>query len=162
MTKKGQIIAVDKGGRPTKINKKVVAKLVSVFKLDVSIDTACVYAGIDKTTYHRNYKKKLGFAMKMDSARDYARIKAGRVVETAIEGGDVATARWWLEKKHSGEFRAITAGINVNVDSRKQYYVALPERLVSREPKDNQTIKDVSETVPPVTPPQQPKHYEVR
>ena len=90
----------NKPGRPSKITDEVVAKLESVFKLDVPIETACSYAGIHKTTFYRNYEQNKEFATKIDSARHFSRIAASRVVSKAIvEGEDVSTARWWLEKK---------------------------------------------------------------
>ena len=98
-------ITHSKTGRPTAITKDVVAKLENVFKLDVPVETACKYAGIHKATYYRNYESNEEFATKIDKAREFARIAASRVVSKAIvEDDDVATARWWLEKKFPNEF----------------------------------------------------------
>ncbi len=103
--KKAKGLAKHAGGRPTSLDKNVVAKLESIFKLDVSIEVACNYAGIHKTTYHRNIKTKDGFATRMTQAQNYGRIAAGNVVMDAIvKKKDVQTAKWWLEKKHPKEF----------------------------------------------------------
>ena len=92
-------------GRPTAITPDVLAKLEEVFKLDVTVETACRYAGINAATYYRQYKADEDFARRMDKAREFARLAAGQVVMDAIvKDKDTPTARWWLEKKAPKEF----------------------------------------------------------
>jgi len=38
-----------------------------------------------------------------------------RVVNLAISAGDVAAARWWLERTHGGEYASKAIGLQVNV-----------------------------------------------
>lgn len=39
--------------RPTVMTDDVVRKLIEAFKLDVSVEEACLYADISKDTYYR-------------------------------------------------------------------------------------------------------------
>jgi len=92
-------------GRPTKLTEDTVKKLESVFNLDVTVTTACAYAGISRETYYSWLKENPEFSDRMAKAQEYARIAAGNVVMNAIvRDKDVATARWWLEKRYPEEF----------------------------------------------------------
>jgi len=113
----GEIEVQNQVGRPTVMTTDTIAKLIEIFKLDVTIETACAYAKIDKATYFRHYKDDLDFATKIDEARNYARIVAGNLVMDAIiNKKDVASARWFLEKKYPQEF----GGQQINVISNNQ------------------------------------------
>jgi len=94
-------------GRPSVMTEEVVNLLENIFKLDVPIQVAVEYAGIDESTYYRHYKSNHAFARRMERAKIYARIAATNVVMDAIvKDKDVQSARWWLEKRHSEEFKA--------------------------------------------------------
>lgn len=84
---------------------EILQKLESVFKLGVTNGVACNYADIAESTFYDHYKKDPVFRRKIDSAKDYARIVAGKVVVEAIaKEGDVDTAKWWLTTRHPEEF----------------------------------------------------------
>ena len=95
---------VAKVGRPTAITRTKIAKLEEAFKMGATIEDACSYVGIDKSTYHRNIKSKPKFATKMDIARRYVKLNAKANVATDIKLGDIDSSKWWLEHKHSDEF----------------------------------------------------------
>lgn len=106
----------NKGGRPTAVTAEVVAKLEEAFRLGCNIETACSHAGINKATYYRRLEADSDFATKMQGYQNYARLAAGSVVMQAIvKDKDVATARWWLEKKHSGEFSSVGVAVQNNI-----------------------------------------------
>lgn len=116
-------------GRPSKITKVTVAKLISVLKLSVPVETACEYAGINKSTFYRNYETNEAFATEINDAKHFARIAAGNVVMNAIVNDqDVQTARWWLEKKHPDEF--VPTGASVNVQGEK--VLVIPSELLTK------------------------------
>lgn len=94
------------GGRPSKRTEAIVEKLVSVYKLGVTDEVACNHAGIDKQTLYNWYKVDEDFFDRIQTAKNFARLAAGNVVMNSIvKKKDINTAKWWLEKKHSGEFK---------------------------------------------------------
>lgn len=94
-----------KVGRPTVMVPEVVAKLESIYKLDVTDDVACDYAGIDEATLYRHLEKNDVFARNVRSWKKFGRIAAGNVVmDSIVKDKDVVTAKWWLEKKAPKEF----------------------------------------------------------
>ena len=111
-----QNIELKKMGRPTKIDDECITNLESVFKLAVTDRTACNYVGISTKAFYERYNKDEDFRNKMDRARDYGRLAAGNVVIDAIaKQKDVATARWWLEKKHPDEFQPLKENERPNI-----------------------------------------------
>lgn len=115
-------------GRPTVMTDETVSKLESVFKLGVTDQVACTYAGISRETYYSHLEKNPLFSDKIASAKDYARIAAGSVVMDAIiKQKDVQTAKWWLEKKYPTEFgqqanNAVNVQVNNFIDKKKEEY----------------------------------------
>jgi len=109
------LIKKNRGGRPTKYNKEVVKKLESILKVGGTIEEACAYAGISKETYYTWLDVKPGFLTKMEAAKHYADIVAKNVVVRAIvEDKDLATAKWWLEKRQFRDFNFNAIQINVS------------------------------------------------
>lgn len=103
-------------GRPLSITPAVVGKLVDIFRLGVTDTLACSHAGISRDTFYDHLERDPSFADEMASAKNYARIAAGQVVVQDIKKGNVDSAKWWLEKKHSDEFGSKGEGkINVSV-----------------------------------------------
>lgn len=95
------------GGRPTVFTKTVTAKLLQAFKYGCNITTACQHAGISTDAFEDKVKADDSFAAKIVAAQQYPRLLAGQTVILSIADKnhpDVASARWWLEKKHADEF----------------------------------------------------------
>lgn len=86
-------------GRPTKLNPDVVGKLTAAFANGFTIEQACIYADIDKTTYYDWLKKNEQFSHDMEAAQGRLGLQARKVVADAINKGDVAAAFRWLEKR---------------------------------------------------------------
>lgn len=100
----------NKVGRPTKMDEETVVKLESIFKIGGTIEEACSYALINKTTYYTWLKEHDGFSTKMEAAQHYADVAAKNVVVAAItKDNDLNTAKWWLEKR---EFRNPLVQVN--------------------------------------------------
>lgn len=140
--KKTNGIVKRKVGRPTKLDDDAIAKLESVFKLGVTIETACRYAKIDQSNFHRRKQNDPDFASRMASAQEYARLAAGNVVMDAIvKDKDVTTARWWLEKKHPEEFKSDRSMVNVQGEK----VLVMPSDLMGRY-AINQTTPSAKES----------------
>lgn len=118
----------NKVGRPTVIIEVVVRKLESILQLGVSDGTACQYAKISRDTFYDHLKNDPHFSDRIQSAKDLVTIAAGKTVTNAIVNDkDVATAKWWLERKAPDEFGdKRTTAIQVNIqnvieEKRKKY-----------------------------------------
>jgi len=95
--------AMKKVGRPTAITPPVIAKLTEAFKLDVTVEEACLYAGISKDTYYRKCKADQGFTDEMQNVRSFASMLARKSVIREMEN-DGALALKYLERKKKEEF----------------------------------------------------------
>jgi len=76
---------------------------MEAFKLDVTVEEACLYAGISKDTFYRKVKADPGFSDEMERARQFATLKARNVVIAEMEG-DGGLALKYLERKRKDEF----------------------------------------------------------
>lgn len=75
-------------GRPSKKTDELVAKLIEAFHDDATIEQACYYSGIDKTTYYRWLDDSDEFRYEMSKAQEYPKVLAKRVLVKAMEAGD--------------------------------------------------------------------------
>jgi hypothetical protein len=106
-------------GRKTVLTDGVIAQLEEAFKTGLTAKSACAYAEIDQSTYFRRMQSDPDFARKMTKAQEFGRLAAGSVVMNAIvQDKDIATARWYLEKKYGDEFGG--AKVVLNEDNRRQ------------------------------------------
>lgn len=108
--------AVNKGGRPTKMNPEVITKLKAAFANSFTVEQACYYAEIDKTTFYLWLDKDERFSHEMERARNTPTMKAKQVVVAAVNKGDVETSKWWLKHKAPDEFGVANNGPNVSVN----------------------------------------------
>lgn len=93
----------NKGGRPPAITPEVIAKLTEAFKIDMTVEEACTYAKISKDTYYRKCKMDQGFSDECERARQFATVKARRIVIEKMED-DGGLALKYLERKRKEEF----------------------------------------------------------
>lgn len=111
----GKAITKNLGGRPSKLDDEIVVKLDSIFKVGGTVEEACAYAGINKTTYYRWIEQNESFATKMASAQYYADIVAKNVVvDDIVKGRNVDTAKWWLEKRQFKTSQQTNVQVNFN------------------------------------------------
>jgi len=121
----GKELTTSKVGRPTKYDESVVGKLDSIFKVGGTVDEACSYAGINKTTYYSWIELYPDFSTKMDASQHYADIVAKNVVVDAIvKNRDLQTAKWWLEKRELKQTQQTNVQVNVlnKLDNLKKDY----------------------------------------
>lgn len=94
-----------KAGRKPKISadadefsNAVVAKLKDAFLDNLSIENACIEAGIDDATFYRHYKKNENFARKIDYWRGNQERLALRNITKELEKGNVELSKWTVER----------------------------------------------------------------
>jgi len=87
------------GGRPTKMTEITVKKLEEAFSIGCSDSEACFHAGISKPTLYDYCKLHPDFSDRKELLKSSPMFKAKKVVDTALDGGDVKTAQWVIEKK---------------------------------------------------------------
>jgi hypothetical protein len=98
-------------GRPTKLTKAVVTKLVQAFELGCNDTEACAYSGISRNTYYRWTEEDTEFSDKIKSAKVHVLLRAKMNVADAINRGDLKTSQWYLERKAREEFGIAPRGI---------------------------------------------------
>lgn len=113
-------------GRPPVITQDVVRILEDCLKNGFTVKKSCEIAKIGRTAYYDKVNSDKEFADKMDSAQDFATEKARQNIVMAIQENDVATSKWWLERKAKDEFgtrteltgkdgKDLISEINVNI-----------------------------------------------
>lgn len=89
-------------GRPSKMTSEVVGKLEEAFAIGASINEACMYADINKSTYFDWIKKNPHFSNRVEALQLKPTLKARQTVVKALD--DPVMALKYLERKHKGEF----------------------------------------------------------
>lgn len=97
-------LRTQKAGRPSVMNEKTLRKLEIFIASGMSVSASCYMAGISKSTYYEHKELDKEFADRMRMAEEWATFRARQVVLQAIDNGDVAAARWYLERKARFEF----------------------------------------------------------
>lgn len=95
-----------KPGRPSVINEDVLRKLEIFISSGMGVSASCHMAGISKSTYYEHKELDREFADRMRIAEEWSTFRARQVILKAIDNGDVACARWYLERKARFEFGA--------------------------------------------------------
>ncbi len=115
------------GGRPTSITIDIETKLESIFKIGGTIAEATAYAGIGERTYYDRAKASPEFSQKMEGAKHYADIVAKNVVvDDIVKNRDIASAKWWLEKR---VFRNDTL---MNLNANEVKILVVPPELIGK------------------------------
>ena len=123
--------ALSRAGRPTSLTPDTVAKLCEAMRLGMSIQTACHYAKVNRSTFYRHLETDGDFATKIEAAQDYLVLIASALIHKAIvQDKNVQAAMWWLERAAPEQFGKLTicrecqkiqrAGIYQNLSSHKQ------------------------------------------
>ena len=129
-------LVVPKVGRPDAITEDVVSKLEAALQRGVSVSTACTYAGIARITYYRKISADPEFSNRMDKAKSFTSMVAAENVVAAItQDKDLATSKWWLERKEPEEFASKGNQVNVqnNTQVNNNVYVKSSRTEISRE-----------------------------
>lgn len=120
--------------RPTVMTDDVVRKLIEAFKLDVSVEEACLYAGISKDAYYRKLNEDEEFSDEIDRARMYATMTARLCVVKAIATNPQLAFKY-LERKRPEEFSsryqpepdALPLDLGVEALARVKKYLVPPD-----------------------------------
>lgn len=108
-----------KEGRPTIVTPEVVAKLENAFAQGFTDTDACILAEISRDCLYDYIKRVPSFATKRDALRRRPLLSSVLLINKAIKEGDVATAKWYAERKAKDEFSLKTeATIDASVTTR--------------------------------------------
>lgn len=83
----------------TGYNLTTAGKICEAFTNDYNITQACQYAGVSRETYYKWLKQYPAFAVNVEAAQNALGKKAKNVIASAVDGGDAATAKWYLERR---------------------------------------------------------------
>lgn len=93
-----------KAGRPSVVNEDMLRKLEVFIASGMSVSASCYMAGLSKSTYYEHKELDKEFADRMRMAEEWATFRARQIILQAIDNGDTACARWYLERKARFEF----------------------------------------------------------
>lgn len=107
-------------GRPSKLNKTKISKLKEAFSIDLTVEEACAYAGIHKSTFYRWISDFETLKDEFDRVKQTLPIVSKRNIADRIHGnetreGDVELAKWLLSRKQSKEY-----GDTLNISDKKE------------------------------------------
>ncbi|MDQ5913753.1 MAG: hypothetical protein QG623_372 [Patescibacteria group bacterium] len=91
-------------GRPTIITPDTVRKVIVARRRGLSIRQACATSGISHETYYYHTRHNREFTYILEQSQDSIKERARLGVVDAIMQGDLATCKWYLERKDP-EFR---------------------------------------------------------
>lgn len=89
-----------------KYTPEIVNRLNEGLLMGLTIDQACIYAGIHRATYYDWCERIKGFKEKMDKAALNPFLKAKQTIFNNLNNPDVA--KWYLEHKANKEFNTRT------------------------------------------------------
>lgn len=90
------------------MTETVLQKLEHAFSLGLSDTKACLYAGIGTSTLYNYQNENPQFLDRKALLKEQQVLKARMAIDNALNIGDVATARWLLERKCKEEFSSRT------------------------------------------------------
>lgn len=93
----------NKGGRPPKITKDVLAKLEDAFRFTYTDEEACLYAGINPSTLYRYQERNPEFSKRKEQLRLAPNLVAKQVLVEGLQK-NLEQAKWWATHKMP-EFR---------------------------------------------------------
>lgn len=93
------IVSKNPVGRPSEMTIATVTKLLAAFSNDYTIEQACAYSGIARTTYYRWLDENPYFKDKMEEAKNAPLRRAREVVIETINAGDANLAFRYLERR---------------------------------------------------------------
>lgn len=92
------------GGRPTVVTPEVISKLEKAFAMGSSVTEACFYADISRQVYYQYINSHPDLKDRVKRLQSNPVLRARNVIMTALSEGDVAIAKWYLERKRRIEF----------------------------------------------------------
>jgi hypothetical protein len=128
MTKKKPKSEHKKAGRPTIMAPDVVAKLEQAFMNAFTDEQACIVAKISRDTLYDYIKKNPSFSVRKEELKKRVDIKAKTKLVQAINGGDMNSIKFWLERKCKDEFSLKTETEHSGEVKSKVVYIEKEEK----------------------------------
>ena len=125
-------------GAPLKMTPETLAQLEQAYSLGCTDAEACFAAGISRSTLGKFQVENPEWLERKQLLREKMVLKAKAVIEHALSNFDVATARWFLEKRCREEYGnevKVSGDINIKqaivswakvIDAESQEVNALP------------------------------------
>ena len=122
---------ITKKGRPKAITTDTIVKLEHAFSKGCNISEACLFAGIDNSTFYRNIGKDSEIYNRLMRLKEKPTLHARFNVVKAIEDKDLDTSKWYLERKVKDEFSTRqevdnNSDIVINLVSNRQKLIDKP------------------------------------
>lgn len=95
-------MAVNENGKYTKLTDDTVNKLEEVFALDGSVEEACLWANISRTTYYNWIKDNPEMEERFNRLRQTPFLKARRTIDKSLEKPQYAFE--YMKRKKKDEF----------------------------------------------------------
>lgn len=89
-------------GRPTVCTPEVVKKLEDAFAMDCTIEEACFYANISRTTYYAHIERHPEIIERFEELRNKPILLARQTIINNLSNID--GAKWYIERKRKKEF----------------------------------------------------------
>ncbi len=125
-------------GRPSVVTPEVVSILADCLRQGMSVREACAQSVISHEAYYYKLRSDQEFADKMYTAQQQTTIKAKQLLSQAIQGGDVAIAKWWLEHREPQDF---SVGRKLKVDAEPE-----PEKSPLYDLTDTELLEQLKTT----------------
>lgn len=122
-------------GAPTKMDEETVRKLVVGFQMDFTIEQACVYAEIGRTTYYEWYTRSAPFRYKMEQAQQYLHRTAKAVVAKRIVGEKDDKGRWIQKPDYNAAHDFLKSREKSRYAGRLEISEVLPEDQIDEDEK---------------------------
>jgi hypothetical protein len=94
----------NKGGRPKKIDEKILQKLERGFLQGLSDRECCLYADISPATLYNYCNENPEFSERKELLKEQLKIQAKINISNKLVDGDVHLSQWYLERKAKDEF----------------------------------------------------------
>ena len=100
----------NKGGRPTKMTPDCISKLETAFSFGSTDMEACCYADISTETLYKYIRENEWFSDRKEVLKNNTTMKAKRIVDTALDDKDLATAHKVIDRKEGQKIDVTTQG----------------------------------------------------
>ncbi len=98
----------NKGGRPTKMTPDTLQKLKEGFLMGLSDSLACLHADIAPASLYLYCNENKEFSEKKEQWKKNLGYKAVKVLNQAVDEGDVSTAKFVAERRLKDEWSSRT------------------------------------------------------
>ena len=91
--------------RPSKYTPETAEKIVAALRAGNTLKDSALYVGIDEKTLANWRRRYSDFSDRLARAEAEATVKHVAAIARAAQDGDWRAAAWWLERRHSAEWR---------------------------------------------------------